>query len=70
MSFVIYRHEHGISLNPREYVLDKPDGEWITFETHQEATKFITDAGYDADIIDNGIYIESIKDTDKWGQNK
>jgi hypothetical protein len=66
--FVIFRHEEGICLNPREYLLDapEPEGEWMTFESRQEAKEFLLSSGFDEDQIDNGVYIESLEEATKW----
>ena len=66
MSFVVYKHEEGISLNPREYLLEKPNGDWIIFPTEKQAKKFLTNAGIDPVFIDDGIFIESLKDAKEW----
>ena len=66
MNFVIFKHEHGISLNQREYLLDEPDGDWMVFDSHQEAKDFLLDNGFDAEVIDDGIYIEDLEDAKEW----
>ena len=57
MAFIISRFQEGISLNPKEYVLDDND-ELITFPTYEDAKQFLLDNSVPEDAIDNGIYIE------------
>jgi hypothetical protein len=57
MAYIISRFQEGISLNPREFVLDEND-ELMKFETYDEAKEFLLEAGIDESEIDNGVYID------------
>lgn len=54
---LVGRHEHGICLNPVEYLLDGPDGEPVEFNNQDEAIDFLRanceNPEYIQDDIDN-----------------
>jgi len=53
--YAISKYINGICLNPREYVLDGPDGKVMLFSNKDKAVKFLTAQGISNH---NGIYIE------------
>ena len=53
----ISRFQEGITLNPKEYVLDNK-GNVKKFKTYDKAKQFLLKHGIAEDSIDNGIYIE------------
>ena len=57
---VIYRHAEGITLNPKEYVLNQHN-EIIKFETVIDALKYIK-FGDVEEAEEFGIYIERLED--------
>jgi len=54
---IIYRYQYGISLNPREYILND-DGTLKEFEDDNEAKCFLLCAGYELEDIDENVFIE------------
>jgi hypothetical protein len=59
--YVISRFQHGISLNPREFILDD-DGNVRKFESRETAVKFLLEAGVPEDSIDESIFIDEEQD--------
>ena len=58
MAYVISRFQEGISLNPREFVLNEND-EVMKFETVKLAEQFLINAGIPEETIsDEGISID------------
>jgi hypothetical protein len=51
MKVKIGRHIEGISLNPLEYILDKPDGEIKWFDSREAAVDFLKSEGARDDEI-------------------
>ena len=65
--YAISQHEEGISLNPREYVLDAPDGDVKLFNDPGEAISFLRANWEDMpdnpdDLDEYGVFIELYKD--------
>ena len=53
---IIYKHPHGVTLNPKEYLLDNDD-EVLRFKSEEEARKHLSDNGInDAEAF--GIHFE------------
>lgn len=55
----IFRHTNGITLNPREYVLDAPEdegGKPMEFPSRAEALEFCHDNGIEVSE-DSGVYV-------------
>ena len=61
MVFVISRFPEGVTLNPKEYVLDER-GNLMKFPTHDKAKEFLIKNGVPEDQIDNGINIDEEPD--------
>ena len=66
MSYRIYRHPEGISLNGKEFVLDEED-KVMLFDTETDAVKLVADdIGEDVTVQeleeDHGIFIEENED--------
>jgi len=64
--YAISRHEEGICLNPREYVLDSPDGDVMLFNRAVDAVVYLRahweDMPENTDELDEyGVYIEPYK---------
>ena len=57
MAFVISRFQEGISLNPREFILDKR-GNLKTFDTPELAEDFLIKAGIAKEAINESIFID------------
>jgi hypothetical protein len=57
MAYVISRFQEGISLNPREFVLDEND-EVIKFDTEEQAEDFLIEAGIPEEAINESIFID------------
>jgi hypothetical protein len=57
MAFVISRFQEGISLNPREFILDD-NNEVIKFDTEQQAKDFLIEAGVPEEAINESIFID------------
>jgi hypothetical protein len=57
MAFVISRFQEGISLNPREFVLDEKD-EVMKFDTEELAKDFLIEAGVQEEEINESIFID------------
>ena len=60
---VAWRHPHGITINPREYLLDNndvvEDREVLKFKDEEEARKYLSDHGVpDAEAC--GIHFEEV----------
>lgn len=66
MSKAIYRHPEGISLNGREWLLDD-DGNWMEFDTYDQAKAFLLGKGYKESHIDECVFIEDIMTCSKCG---
>ena len=61
--FCISQHQEGITLNPREFALDKPDGDVLLFDSKELAIKYLgvhwPDMPDDPDELDDyGVYVE------------
>ena len=68
-SFAISMFEEGICLNPKEYVLDGPDGDVMLFKGVGDAIAYLRstweDMPEDADDLDEyGIFIEPYGEED------
>ena len=66
MSYRIYRHPEGISLNGKEFVLDEEDTVML-FDTETDAVKFVADDIEEYVTVqeleeDHGIFIEENED--------
>ena len=66
MSYRIYRHPEGISLNGKEFVLDEED-KVMLFDTETDAVKFVADDIEEYVTVheleeDHGIFIEENED--------
>ena len=57
MAYVISRFQEGISLNPREFVLDEKD-EVMKFDTEELAKDFLIEAGVQEEEINESIFID------------
>ena len=57
MAYVISRFQEGISLNPREFILNEL-GNLKKFDTEEEAKHFLINAGVDEDDINESIFID------------
>ena len=57
MAYVISRFQEGISLNPREFVLDEND-EVIKFDTEEQAEDYLIGAGVSEEAINESIFID------------
>jgi len=59
---VAWRHPHGITINPREYLLDNndvvEDREVLKFKDEEEARKYLSDHGV-SDAEACGIHLEN-----------
>ena len=61
--YVITMHPEGICLNPKEYALDKPDGDVLLFDSRNQALTYLR-ANWDdmpenpADIDEYGVFVE------------
>ena len=55
--YVISRFQEGVSLNPREFILDDK-GNVKKFKTPEKAEEFLLNAGVEKEAINNGIYID------------
>ena len=70
-SWTISRYQEGISLNPKEYVLDDEDGEVKEFDTVQGALNFLNEhGGLDQEVTNqeeaydiHGVDIESSEES-------
>ena len=65
--YAISKYQEGICLNPREYVLDSPDGNVMLFETHGQAASHLRKHWEDMpenldDLDEYGIFIEPYKE--------
>ena len=61
--YAITMHPEGISLNPKEYALDKPDGDVLLFDSRNQALTYLRanwdDMPDNADDIDEyGVFVE------------
>jgi len=66
MSFAVYRHPYGISLNGREYALDGEDGNVLEFNSRDDALQW-ADSIAPIEVTDEetmneelGLFIEEI----------
>ena len=57
MAYVISRFQEGISLNPREFVLDER-GNLMKFDTVELAKNFLIKAGIPITAINESIFID------------
>ena len=56
--YTIHRYQEGITLNPREYILDEKD-DVMKFKTKDEAVKFLIPHFDLAEVFaDQGVHIE------------
>jgi hypothetical protein len=65
MPVVITRFIEGITLNPKEYILDD-NNEVMQFDDEESARAFLLNHGVPEEVIGNGIYIE---DYDEFMEN-
>lgn len=57
MAYVISRFQEGISLNPREFILNEL-GNLKKFDTTQQAEDFLIEAGIPEEAINESIFID------------
>jgi hypothetical protein len=57
MAYIISRFQEGISLNPREFILDKKN-KLMKFSTPQKAEEFLLNAGVSKEAINESIFID------------
>ena len=59
MSFTVYRHPNGISLNGREYALDGEDGNVLEFDSREDAVQW-TNSIAPIEVTDEEIMNEEL----------
>ena len=69
VTYAISMFEEGICLNPKEYVLDGPDGDVMLFEKPEDAVVYLRSVWKDmpkdaSDIDEYGIFIEPYGEED------
>lgn len=55
--YVISRFQHGVTLNPKEFILDEKN-EVMKFESYDSAKQFLLEHDVPEDVIGDGIYID------------
>ena len=63
MAYVISRFQYGVTLNPREFILNT-NNTLKKFGSYEKAKQFLLKAGYYEKDIDNSIYIDDEKEID------
>ena len=64
--YTIHRYQEGISLNPREYIVDKNDIV-VRFKTKDEAVNFLIPHFDLVEIFaDQGVHIEEVQHGKGW----
>ena len=64
--YTIHRYQEGITLNPREYIVDKNDIV-VRFKTKDEAVKFLIPHFDLVEIFaDQGVHIEEVQHGKGW----
>ena len=59
--YTIHRYQEGISLNPREYILDEKD-DLMKFKTKDDAVKFLLPHFDLVEIFaDQGVHIQEVE---------
>ena len=61
MPIKIARHVNNITLNPLEFIIDKPDGDILYFATKENAKEFLRTNGItdEDDLEDCFLYIDT-----------